>query len=110
MALHNMAKMSVTGTPGAGTITLNAAVTGFQSFSAAGVIDGETVSYSIVDGNLWEVGSGVYSSSGPTLTRNPTDSSAGGSAISATSSAVVSIAYLKRDFHRAMRHAMQGGL
>ncbi len=95
--LHDMAEMTVTGTPGTGTITLNAAVTGYQTFANAGVIDGELISYSIRDGSNWEVGQGTYTASGTTLTRGAIYSSNSNSAISATSSAVVWIAVLAED-------------
>lgn len=95
--LHDMAKMSVSGTPGTGTITLSAAVSGFQTFAAAGVVDGETISYSAQDGLLWEIGRGVYTASGTTLTRSPLFSSSGGSAVSLTSAANVAIALLAED-------------
>jgi hypothetical protein len=95
--LHDMAKMTVTGTPGAGTITLNAASSGFQTFAGAGVNDGETVSYSIVDGSNWEVGRGVYAVSGTTLSRGPIFSSNSNAAVSLTSAAVVEVAVLGED-------------
>jgi hypothetical protein len=110
--LHDMAKMTVTGTPGTGTITLNAASTGFQTFAAAGVNDGETVSYSIVDGSNWEVGRGVWSLGAGTLTRGALCGSSGANtAVTLTSAAVVEIAILAEDLRAAAtnHHADCGG-
>lgn len=95
--LHDMAEMTVTGTPGTGTITLGSAVSGYLTFAASGVIDGELISYSIRDGANWEVGRGTYTASGTTLTRGSIYSSNSNSAISATSAAVVWVAHLAED-------------
>lgn len=66
--LYNLARMT-TATTGTGTITLGSAVSSYLSFADAGVQNGNTVTYAIVDGNNREVGRGVYTSSGTTLTR-----------------------------------------
>jgi len=90
ISLGNRAKMS-TSTTGTGTITLGSAVSGFQTFADAGITNGQTVRYAIEDGTGFEIGSGVYTSSGTTLTRSVTESSNSDSAISLSGSAEVFI-------------------
>lgn len=101
--LFNRAKMTVTGTPGTGTLTLNAAVTGYMSFATAGIADGDIVSYVIEDGAAWELGQGTYTAAGTTLARTTViASSAGGTTkISATSAAQVYLTVLAADFNQA---------
>jgi len=73
-------------TAGTGTLTLDGAVTGFQSFAAVG--DGNTTYYAIADNatGAWEVGIGTYTSSGTTLSRTTVlSSSNSGSLVSFTS-------------------------
>jgi len=48
-------------TTGTGTMTLDGAVAGFQTFNAA-MADTDTCYYTITDGTDWEVGYGTYSS------------------------------------------------
>lgn len=66
--LYNLARMT-TATTGTGTITLGSAVSSYVTFASAGVQNGDTVTYAIVDGSNREVGRGVYTSTGTTLTR-----------------------------------------
>ena len=73
-------------TAGTGTLTLDGAVTGFQSFAAVG--NGNSTYYAIVDNatGAWEVGIGTYTSSGTTLSRTTVlSSSAGGALVTFTS-------------------------
>jgi hypothetical protein len=58
-----------TTTAGTGTVTLNGAVLGFQTFAIIG--DGNTTYYAIADPvtGEWEVGLGTYTASGTTLSR-----------------------------------------
>lgn len=58
-----------TATTGTGTMTLGAADTGFATFAEAGAQDGDIITYCIEDGNDFEVGQGIYHTSGPTLSR-----------------------------------------
>jgi hypothetical protein len=101
MPLHDMARVTVFGAPGSGAITLGPAVQGFQSFAAAGVQNGETLSVTITDGAKTEVGQWTYSSTGPTLTRVSTVFSTNGNAAELFSNtAVVCAAPQKSDFAR----------
>lgn len=99
--LANRARVS-TPTTGTGTLTLGSPSGGFQSFLNAGITNGDVVRYVIEDiNNNWEVGTGTYSSTGPTLTRTPNESSSGGSAINLTGNAVVFVSAGKEELQRA---------
>ena len=92
MSLHrNRVQMTVTGAPGTGTITLNAATSGYQSFSSAYGADA-TVDILITETTSWEVARNcTYTNSGTTVTRGTLEASSTGSAVSFTSAAIVSV-------------------
>lgn len=92
-------QMTVSGAPGMGTITLGAAVSGFQSFTAASVPNGATVSYLAQDsGGVWEIGRGTYNSSASTLTRGALWGSSGAAtAVTLSSAAIISLTMIAED-------------
>lgn len=102
--LYNLARMT-TATVGTGTITLGSAATVngvlYLSFAAAGVVNGDVVSYAIADTNNSETGTGTYTSAGTTLTRTVTTSTNGNAAISLTGSAQVFITARAQDINTA---------
>jgi hypothetical protein len=70
----------VTTTTGTGTVTLaNTPPTGFQSFAVIG--NGNTTYYTIYGGNDWEVGIGVYTAVGTSLSRDTVLSSSTGTSL-----------------------------
>jgi hypothetical protein len=102
--LANIARV-VSATTGTGTLTLGAAVQGFNTFADAGITDGQTVTYAIEDYTAGvvsarEVGEGVYNSAGPTLTRATVYSStSAGAKINCTGTQQVFITVSKEDIN-----------
>ena len=78
-----------TSTTGTGTLTLNGAVTGFQSFSSA-FTTGTIIYYTITDGTAWEVGSGTFTSPS-TLSRDVVIASSNAGALVNFTSSTMSV-------------------
>lgn len=91
LALYDRVQETTT-TAGTGTITLDGAVPGFQSFAVIG--NGNTCYYTIVDNGAWEVGIGTYSSTGPTLARTTILSNSNGNTTPINLSGNVSIVFV----------------
>jgi hypothetical protein len=93
MSLHkNRVKMTVSGTPGAGTVTLGSASTAYQSFASAYGANA-TVDVLYTDAaNAWGIERDcAYTHSGTTLGRGTYEASSTGSNLTLTSAAVVSV-------------------
>jgi hypothetical protein len=82
----NRARVSVA-TTGTGSITLGAAVTGFQTFADAGAVNADTIHYVLQDGDAWEIGIGTYTASGTVLARSVSESTNGDAALNLSGSA-----------------------
>jgi hypothetical protein len=102
--LVNLARVQST-TLGTGTLTLGSAIAGFNTFSGAGLTDGQTVTYAIEDYSSdipaavtgREIGQGVYSAG--TLTRGTVYSStSGGAKINCSGRQHVLVTAAKEDF------------
>lgn len=108
--LLNIAKMTVSGTPGTGNITLNSAVTGWQSFASAGATNGMAVSFNAVDGSNQQDGAATYSTTGPSLTSISITDSTTGSPLSLTSAAIVSLTARAQDIVNKTGDTLTGTL
>jgi hypothetical protein len=101
--IFNRAWMTITGSPGTGTITLSAAKSAaYCTFAEAGVANGDVVAYVIEDGDDFEIGIGTYTASGTTLSRDTVRLSkeggaAGTAKINVSSAASVFILPAKED-------------
>lgn len=97
--LYNLAGMT-TATTGTGTLTLGAALPGLLSFQAAGIQNGDVVTYSIRDGAHSEIGRGTYTASGTTLTRSVLNSTNSDNPINLSGNAEVRITAAAEDIVR----------
>lgn len=94
--LANLARMT-TSTTGTGTITLGTNANACLTFADAGITNGQTVSYGIEDGDNSEVGRGLYTSAGTTLTRTVLKSTNSNNPINLSGTAEVFIIALTED-------------
>lgn len=89
MALERADRVGeVTTSTGTGTLNLGGgAVSGFQTFAGAGISNGATVEYLLIEGTDWEVGQGTFTDAATdTLSRDTVlDSSNAGSLVNFTS-------------------------
>jgi hypothetical protein len=88
--------MSISST-GTGNVTLNAAVAGYRTFAAAGIVDTDVIRYIIEDGTAWEIGIGLMSSSATVMARTVEESSNSNAALDLTSAAKVLIGITAAD-------------
>lgn len=95
--MANRAWMSTTATGTASSITLGLAQSGYQTFADAGITDGQSVHYTIIDGASWEIGTGVSTEAGTLMSRTVIESSNSDTYISLSGSATVFITALASD-------------
>jgi hypothetical protein len=86
--LLNRVKMTVSGTPAAGDVTLGSASTNYQTFAAAGAAVGDQLEVVFEDGAAWEISTVTYGS-GPSLTGRTLIESSTAALLSLTSAATV---------------------
>ena len=96
VTLVNRAKVGTT-TTGTGTITLGPAKSGYRTLADAGVLNANVVRYVIEDGSNFEIGTGVYTASGTTLSRTVTESSNSDAALNLSGNATVFVGATAED-------------
>lgn len=98
----NRAEMAVSTTGTGSPLTLGAATEGAQTWGAAGIGDGDPVEFVLEDGVAWETCTGVYSASGPSVTRVTAESSNSGSPLNLTGNAIALLAPHADFFNQAV--------
>lgn len=98
--LLNRAQVGTT-TTGTGAVALGSAVSGMETWAAAGAVAGRSYSYLITEGTAWEIGTGVYDGtnlSRPGPSADPSFASSTGALITLAGAAVVGCVANKRDY------------
>ncbi len=90
-------------TTGQGTVTLGSASAGFMTMAEASAVNGRSYVYMLEEGNDFEIGVGVYSSAGPTMTRatvffSKISGTAGTRKMTLAGAATLTITYRYEDF------------
>lgn len=96
MSFLNRVKVTVTTQGQATSLSFGPALAGYQTFEQAGVLDGESYSYTIEDGSAFELGVGLYNATAKTLTREMYQSSTG-SLLNLSGTAILFITALAED-------------
>ncbi len=96
------------GTTGTGNVTFGAVPDGWQALSAAGVADGDRFPYELREGNEWEIGWMVASSSVTTGARTVLESSNSDAAIDLQGAAVLTTVLLGQHLNSIRRSALLG--
>lgn len=102
-----------TATTGTGTLTVGSGVSnssgGYLTPAQAGVNDGDTFDYVIIDGSDWEMGTGTYTAAGTTLSRSVTQSyisgTVGATALTLSGTATVFLAAPAQVLPGSVRYA-----
>lgn len=99
---------------GTGAFVVSSAVTGWQTPASAGAVNGAQYRYRAysADGTQWEIGTGTYTSSGTSLSRDTINASTnGGAAVNFTAAPAVSITILAVDLDntRVIGYGFDGG-
>lgn len=99
-AIANDTRMLITTSGAVTTVSLGAAAGSYQTFAAAGVVNGQRCRFSVVDGANFMTGLGTYLSSGPQFTFDLiTDGSSGpGTPITLSGTAQIGITAAQEDF------------
>lgn len=95
--LYNLSRMTIS-TSNSTSLTVNAAVSGYLTFTTAGAANNDLLPYGIIDGSNSEVGAGSWNNATSVLTRNVNVSTNSNNTLSLSSSAQVFLCGRSQDF------------